>query len=61
MSSTREAEELSHLMAEDVRTCLELLEEQVASLGTRCPSELLDAYEGVVRYLRIPDDDARDA
>lgn len=48
-------------MAEDVRTCLELLEEQVASLGTRCPGELLDAYEGVVRYLRIPDDDARDA
>lgn len=43
-------------MAEDVRTCLELLEEQVASLGARCPSELLDAYEGVVRYLRMPDD-----
>ena len=56
MSSARETEELSRLMAEDVRTCLELLEEQVASLGARCPSELLDAYEGVVRYVRMPDD-----
>lgn len=58
MSSVREAEELSRLMAEDARTCLELLEEQVASLGTRCPGELLDAYEDVVRYLRTQDDAA---
>ena len=47
-------------MAEDVRVCLELLEEQMASLGTRCPSELLDAYEGVVPHADVWDDATKD-
>ena len=56
MSSARETEELSRLMTEDVRACLELIEEQMASLGTRCPVELLDAYEGIVPHLDVRDD-----
>lgn len=44
-------------MAEDVQACLELIEEQMASLGTRCPAELLDAYEGIVPCLRVWDDE----
>ena len=56
MSSVREPEELSALMTEDVRACLELLEEQMASLGTRCPAELLDTYEGIVPHLGVRDD-----
>ena len=43
-------------MCEDVRACLELLEEQMASLGTRCPEELLDSYDGIVPYLSVRDD-----
>ena len=47
-------------MADDVRACLELIEEQMASLGTRCPAELLDAYEGIVSHLGARDDAAGD-
>ena len=60
MSSSREPEELPRRMAEDVRACLELIEEQMASLGTRCPAELLDAYEGIVSHLGARDDAAGD-